>query len=92
MVVDAREGIMPLDKAVAEKLRHRAEAPAGAAAVILVANKADDDATETAAGQFAALGFGPPLAISAIHRRGIDRLLEEIARRVDATAPARMSP
>ena len=82
-VVDAREGVAPLDKSVAERLR-RAGKP-----VILVANKVDSLKMTTEHGELYALGFGEPMAVSATHQLGSDLLLEAIAERVgpDAAAP-----
>jgi len=69
-VVDVRDGITPLDMEVAEMLR-RQDRP-----VLLVANKADSPAAEPAAAEFYRLGFGPPIAVSALHGHG-RRALEE---------------
>jgi len=79
-VVDAQEGIMPLDQDVAGQLRHLGKP------VILVANKADNPALEAQAGQFYALGFGEPLATSVAHTAGGAALLERIAEEVGAVA------
>jgi len=75
-VVDAREGVTPLDKAVAAKLRRTGTA------VLLVASKVDSPAGEYELGELNALGFGQPVAVSAAHRLGMDRLLEAIAERI----------
>ena len=75
-VVDASEGLTPLDRTAAEKLR-RAKAP-----VLLVANKVDSEAREFDLGELNALGFGEPLPVSATHRRGMEDLLEAIGRRI----------
>ena len=75
-VVDAREGLTPLDRTVAEKLR-RASAPA-----ILVANKVDAEGQSLELGELNALGFGEPLGVSALHRRGLADLIDAIAERV----------
>ncbi len=63
-VVDARDGLMPLDQKVAEWLRGF-ERP-----TLLLANKVDADNVQTELGDFHRLGFGPPLPVSAQHRRG----------------------
>ncbi|MCK4625841.1 MAG: 50S ribosome-binding GTPase, partial [Phycisphaerae bacterium] len=81
-IVDAREGVMPLDKAVAERLRH-ADRP-----VILVANKVDSPRAQTETGELYALGFGEPMVISATHQLGTEELLEAIAERVGPAAEA----
>jgi GTP-binding protein len=85
-VVDAREGVTPLDRRVAERLR-RQDRP-----VVLVANKIDqaDAAAETA--ELFRLGFGEPVCVSAAHATGLadlmaaagDRLGDVPDRRPDA--------
>ncbi|MDY7010838.1 MAG: ribosome biogenesis GTPase Der [Planctomycetota bacterium] len=72
-VVDAREGVTPLDKSVAKRLRH-ADRP-----VILVANKVDSPRAETELGELHALGFGEPVVISATHQLGTNSLMERIS-------------
>ncbi len=71
-VVDAREGLTALDQAVTEWLR-KAGRP-----VCLLANKADASNTPLDLGDFHQLGFGEPLLVSAMHRRGEDELKERI--------------
>ncbi len=75
-VVDAREGITPLDRDTAELLRRRTET------VLFVANKADEPHLGAAVSEFARLGFGDPLAISAKNGGGIRALLELIRDRI----------
>jgi len=72
-VVDAREGVAPLDRRVADLLR-RARAP-----VILLANKAESERTTWNLGEFEALGHGSPRAISAKEGHGIADLEERLA-------------
>jgi GTP-binding protein len=72
MVVDCREGLTALDEWVAERLR-----PYGKA-VRLVVNKADNPGDEELVSEFAALGLGEPIAVSAEHGRGTDGLLATI--------------
>ncbi|MGJ8673393.1 ribosome biogenesis GTPase Der [Rubritalea sp.] len=69
-VVDARDGLTPTDEALAQKLR-RAKSP-----VFLILNKADHHAQELMAGDFARLGLGAGVAISAAHGRGFGELAE----------------
>ncbi len=75
-VVDAREGLNPLDSAVARRLR-RQDKP-----VILLANKVDRDDLGLETGELSRLGFGEPLMISAAHKRGRPELLAAIAERL----------
>ncbi len=69
-VVDCQSGVTPLDQRVAELLRKSEKR------VLVIANKADTEAHEPHAGVFARLGFGPALAVSALHSRGRDPLLD----------------
>jgi len=73
-LVDAREGLTPLDRRVAERLR------AQNLPVILVANKVDDPAATYEIHEFNKLGFGQPLAVSALHGRGLEELAETMAK------------
>ncbi len=69
-MVDAQDGLHPLDQEIAERLR-RTHKP-----VILVANKADryDPGLKS---EFYPLGFGEPLLISAEHALNIGDLLDQ---------------
>ena len=84
-VLDAREGITPLDQKVAELLR-----PLGKK-VQLVANKADLVRIETLAGEFFRLGYGEPIAVSAAEGVGrrtlLDRVLEILGEKAVREAP-----
>jgi len=71
-VVDAREGLNPVDEMVANLLR-KADPP-----VMLVLNKADHDEQDLASGDFARMGFGAGRPTSAEHGRGISELVEEM--------------
>ena len=77
-VVDAREGLVPLDEEVAAQLRSRARCP-----VAVIANKCDQPAHAAETYAFASLGFGEPLAVSAEHRLGIGELHRRIATALD---------
>ncbi len=72
-VVDAQDGMVPLDDEVAAILR-RTRKP-----VLAVANKAESPrAMASVPGEFARLGFGSPFAVSAIHGEGTGELLDAI--------------
>lgn len=72
-VVDVREGITPLDREVAERLR-RLEQP-----ILLVVNKAEGERQMWGVDEFRRLGIaGDPVAISAQNGEGIDELMERI--------------
>jgi GTPase len=78
LVVSARDGLLPLDRQIAQLLR-RATAP-----VIVAANKADAPSLEVAAAEFSALGFDELVPVSAEHRLGIPDLEIAIAERLPA--------
>lgn len=70
LVVDAREGLMPLDHEVAERLR-RSGKP-----VLVAANKADTPETRSFAVEFSELGFERVFPVSAIHGHGVEALMD----------------
>jgi GTP-binding protein len=76
-VIDAREGVVPLDRIFADLLRRR-DKP-----VVMVANKAEGRAGEHGIGEAHSLGFGEPIGLSAEHGEG----LAELYAAVDALAP-----
>lgn len=71
-LVDVRDGILPLDQVVAERLR-AANKP-----VLFVANKADEAKFDLGASEFFQLGYGEPITVSAHQARGRDELIEAI--------------
>jgi GTP-binding protein len=73
-VVDAKEGLSPMDKELARFLR-KSQKP-----VVLVINKIDIEKHEPLAAEFDSLGFKSNIAISAEHGRGISDLLDVIDR------------
>ena len=83
-MVDIREGIVPLDKAIAEVLRKHNKK------VIGVANKADTAKMFPAAGEFKRLGFGEFICVSAQNNLNkqvlLDRLFNEL-KGVETTKP-----
>lgn len=85
-VVDAREGLSPVDEAIAERLR-RAGRP-----VLLVANKLDEMPRATGHLEFFGLGLGDPIPLSAQSGKGSGDLLDEIVRRLPAEPPAEAEP
>ncbi|OGO07127.1 MAG: ribosome biogenesis GTPase Der, partial [Chloroflexi bacterium RBG_13_57_8] len=85
-LVDAKDGVTPVDYEVAAILR-KANKP-----VLLAANKADNTRLETAALEFYELGLGEPIAISAHHGRGVADLLDKIAALLPEPAPPEPGP
>jgi GTP-binding protein len=87
-VVDAREGVTPLDRRVADRLRPEA------ARVVLLANKVESAKIGWGVAEFAELGFGEPLPISAQEKIGLSEVESALARLLPdaAGAPARPPP
>jgi GTP-binding protein len=75
-VVDAKEGLSPIDEEIARMLR-KSQKP-----VVLVINKIDNEKHEPLTAEFDSLGFEQSIAISAEHDRGISDLLSEIEQRL----------
>ncbi|HTG45856.1 MAG TPA: ribosome biogenesis GTPase Der, partial [Verrucomicrobiae bacterium] len=69
LTVNAQEGIVPLDREVAARLRKTAKP------VLIAANKVDNPRLEPAATEFVELGFEKVFPVSAIHGEGIDPLM-----------------
>ncbi len=73
LVVDGREGVVPLDEEIAIRLRKRARCP-----VRIVANKCDNERVADTVHEFERLGFGEAIPVSAEHRVGIGSLFKVI--------------
>jgi GTP-binding protein len=80
LVVDARQGLLPLDQELARQLRARGKP------LSLAVNKADSDRQEALGAEFHRLGIANTFLISAEHGRGIDDLLDCV------TASLRVAP
>jgi GTPase len=70
LAANVQEGIVPLDREVADKLR-RSGKP-----VLVAANKVDTQKVEAAALEFTELGFDKVFPVSAIHGEGITDLMK----------------
>jgi len=87
-VVDVRDGITPLDRLVAARLRERSkEIP-----LILAANKVDHPNLESGVHEFYRLGLGDPHGVSANEGWGRKDLLQEISEKVWPTAGIETDP
>lgn len=71
-VIDARDGVTPMDEVFAELLRKH-DKP-----VILAANKAESKASEIGVNEAFGLGLGEPVAISAEHGEGMADLYQAL--------------
>ncbi len=69
-VVDARDGLTPRDRAIAEQLRRSGRR------VVVTVNKAEGLVREAACAEFHELGLGDPIAVSATHGEGIAALVD----------------
>jgi len=76
-VVDAKDGVLPLDENILATLRRSGKK------LLLAVNKTDAVDAQVARAEFARFGFADFIPLSAAHRRGIDALLEAI----DAALP-----
>ncbi|WP_245599679.1 ribosome biogenesis GTPase Der [Nakamurella lactea] len=81
VVVDASVGATATDEAIAKVLR-RSKRP-----VILVANKVDDERTESDMAHLWSLGLGEPFGVSALHGRGSGDLLDRILEKLPTAPP-----
>ena len=79
-VVDARDGIMPHDMTVADKLR-AADKP-----IFLVVNKVDNERLRNEAAEFYALGLDEPRFTSCVQNSGILELLDLVVGALPETA------
>jgi len=73
LVIDAREGVTPLDEVFADLLRKRGKP------VVVAANKAEGHAGEAGALEAYRLGLGEPAPISAEHGEGMSDLYAAIS-------------
>ncbi|MCI4185570.1 ribosome biogenesis GTPase Der [Dickeya dianthicola] len=71
-LVDARDGLMPADHAIAQHLRMREKD------TFLVANKVDGIDIDSGIADFYSLGLGEVHPIAASHGRGVTSLLEKV--------------
>jgi GTP-binding protein len=72
LVVNAQEGVMPLDCEVAERLRRSGKT------ILVAANKVDTSRDEASADEFTQLGFEKIFPVSAIHQLGIEDLMNAV--------------
>jgi len=80
LMVDARAGLTPDDKAIAAEIRKTGKP------IILLGNKCDGTYLPDRFEEFAALGFGEPIAISATHGEGLMELYEVLQNKLPESA------
>jgi GTP-binding protein len=71
LVVNVQEGIVPLDREVAQRLRQSGKP------VLVAVNKVDTSKAESGVPEFAGLGFERLFPVTAIHGEGLEPLLNE---------------
>ena len=85
-IVDCIDGLTAADQEIALMLRRLN------VKTVLVANKADSPKSDISLGEFARLGFGTPIGVSAHADRNLDQIFEAIEHNVDLTrAPTKMT-
>lgn len=72
LVVDARDGLTAADLEIADLLRRQSKP------VLLLANKADNQARTEETPQFYELGLGAPIPLSAYHGTGVGDVLDAV--------------
>ncbi len=72
MVSNVQDGVVALDRAVAEQIR------AAGKIIILAVNKCDTPMFDVQTDDFATLGFADVTAVSSLHRRNLDVLLNKV--------------
>ena len=77
-VVDAQAGMTPLDRTIAQLVREQG----AVAKTVVVANKVDDESWRSHSAEFAALGFGEPVPISALLGQGVRELTDLLHERL----------
>jgi GTP-binding protein len=81
LVVNVQEGIVPLDREVAQKLR------ASGKPILVAINKVDTSLAEKNMDEFSRLGFEKMFPVSAIHGEGITNLMDAATAYLPATIP-----
>jgi GTP-binding protein len=78
-IVDCSDGRTSADEQIASLLRRKG------VKTVLVANKADGAKVDVILGDFARLGLGTPIGVSATNVRNLDKVFDAIAENVDLT-------
>jgi GTP-binding protein len=86
LVVDCKDGLTGGDEQIVALLRRKG------IKTVLIANKADGPKSDVALGDFARLGMGTPIAVSAVNNRNLDQVLAIIRKNVDLSDAPREMP
>ena len=76
-VVDTQAGLTSADEQIAAMLRRLG------VKTVLIANKTDGPKADAALGEFARLGFGTPVGVSAANERNLDQVVAAIRQNMD---------
>ena len=82
LVVNSQEGVVPLDREVAQLLRTSGKT------ILVAANKVDTFNAEKNADEFAALGFDKIFPVSAIHGLGMENLIDAAVKLLPPMPPS----
>ncbi len=91
-MVDVQDGLVPLDRDVATRLRETVERDGKTRPVIFVANKVDSGHDEDGLGEFFALGLGAPMPMSALEGYGRTDLLDHVVSKLPPTGEVDTQP
>jgi GTPase len=86
LVVNVQEGVVPLDREVAQKLR------ASGKPILVAINKVDTSLAEKNMDEFSRLGFEKMFPVSAIHGEGIQNLMDAATAFLPAQTPEPEAP
>ena len=86
LVVNVQEGVVPLDREVAQRLRTSGKP------VLVAVNKVDNERERRGADEFAALGFDQIFPVTAIHGEGIDALMDAAVKFLPETTDRAAAP
>jgi GTP-binding protein len=86
LVVNVQDGVAGLDRDVTDRLRKYAKP------VLVAVNKVDNSKEDSGVDAFAELGFERMFAVSAIHGRGIDSLMDAVVSYLPPLAVAPPAP
>jgi len=81
LVVNVQEGVVPLDREAAARLRHSGKP------VLVAVNKVDTYRAEKGTPEFSELGFEQVFPVSAIHGEGIEPLMNAAMAKLPAESP-----
>jgi GTP-binding protein len=79
-LVDVQAGLQQGDQDIASLLRRIN------AKVLLIGNKSDGEKIDQSLGEFARLGFGTPVGVSALNNRNLDSIFEAIRKNIDLSS------